>query len=508
MESLLDVRRISKRFQGTQALSNVDFTVISGEVHALMGENGAGKSTLSKIIAGVVSPDSGDIFWHRERIDIKSPMHAQQLGIGMVFQELDLFPHLTIVENIAIGNTAAREKFLVHPRELAGWCEGFFQQVGLKVHPGTSLRDLSIGQVQLVAIARALSMNARLLLMDEPTSSLTDNGVESLFSLIAQLKSQGVAIVYVSHKIAEIHRIADRITVLRDGMVIGTRNARDVNAKELIAMMVGRALQQRQRPVRETNSQILLDVRGLSTEFLSDINFQLHAGEVLGLAGLVGAGRSELGAALFGLRQIRGVFRLDANSFVPESPAEAIEMGFCLVPEDRRWEGIFPQMSLMENATIGVLNCFTKYGLLDQLQERSAEASYRSSLSVIAASADIPIALLSGGNQQKVLIARWLMAEPKVLFLDEPTRGIDVGAKEQIYALIDELAAQGKGVILASSELPELFRCCDRIMVLHEGKQAGMLNTEDTSQTEIMARATGVHHLDQELVRNETPTAK
>jgi ABC-type sugar transport system ATPase subunit len=486
----------------------VDFTVTSGEVHALMGENGAGKSTLSKIIAGVIAPDSGEIFWHGEKIEIKGPIHAQQLGIGMVFQELDLFPNLTIAENLAIGNAAAREKFLVQPRELATWSEGFLQKVGLKVHPGTSLRDLSIGQVQLVAIARALSMNARLLLMDEPTSSLTDDGVESLFSLIAQLKSQGVAIVYVSHKIAEIHRIADRITVLRDGMLVGTRSAREVNAKELIAMMVGRALQQRQRPARETSSKILLDVQGLSTEFLSAIDFRLHAGEVLGLAGLVGAGRSELGAALFGLRQATGVFRLEDSSFAPKSPAEAIEAGFCLVPEDRRWEGIFPQMSVMENATIGVLNSFTKYGVLDKSQERSAEATYRNSLSVAAASADISIALLSGGNQQKVLIARWLMAEPKVLFLDEPTRGIDVGAKEQIYALIDELAAQGKGVILASSELPELFRCCDRIMVLHEGKVAGILNTEDTSQTEIMARATGVHRLDPELVGNETPTAK
>jgi ABC-type sugar transport system ATPase subunit len=290
-------------------------------------------------------------------------------------------------------------------------------------------------------------------------------------------------------------------------MLIGTRSASEVNAKELIAMMVGRALQQRQRPARETSSKTLLDVQGLSTEFLSAINFQLRAGEVLGLAGLVGAGRSELGAALFGLRQAKGVFRLEDSSFAPESPAEAIEAGFCLVPEDRRSEGIFPQMSVMENATIGVLNSFAKYGVLDKAQERSAEATFRNSLSVAAASADIPIALLSGGNQQKVLIARWLMAEPKVLFLDEPTRGIDVGAKEQIYALIDELAAQGKGVILASSELPELFRCCDRIMVLHEGKVAGILNAEDTSQTEIMARATGLHRLNPELVGNETPAA-
>lgn len=494
MTSLLEIQHVSKCFQATQALKDVDLRVASGEVHALMGENGAGKSTLSKIIAGVVSPDSGDIAWQGKKVDIKSPSHARQLGIGMVFQELDLFSHLTIAENMAIANPAARERFLVRPRQLESWCAGFLKQVGLNADPHTSLRDLSIGQVQLVAIARALSTNARLLLMDEPTSSLAEDGVESLLELIGQLKSQGVAIVYVSHKIAEVQRIADRITVLRDGILIATRRAKEVNSKELIAMMVGRSLEQRERPARETRSQVLLDVQGLSTDFLAAISFQLRAGEVLGLAGLVGAGRSELGAALFGLRQVHGESSLNGHAYRPQTPAHAIEEGFCLVPEDRRGEGIFPRMSVMENATLGVLSSFAKYGLVDGTREREAEASYRGSLSVVTASPDIPAAFLSGGNQQKLLIARWLMSDPKVLFLDEPTRGIDVGAKEQIYALIDELAAQGKGVILASSELPELFRCCDRIMVLHEGRQAEILNTADTSQAEIMTLATGVQH--------------
>ena len=492
MTVLLDMQCISKRFQGTQALKDVNFSLVSGEVHALMGENGAGKSTLSKIIAGVVSPDSGEIIWEGKKVAIKSPSHAQQLGIGMVFQELDLFPHLTIAENMAIANGAASEPFVVRPRQLEAWCGKFLTQVRLRVHPRTILRDLSIGQVQLVAIARALSMNARLLLMDEPTSSLAEDGVESLLALIGQLRSQGVGIVYVSHKLTEVHRIADRITVLRDGRLIGTRDAKEVNSKELIAMMVGRSLEQSERTAREVKSRVLLDVRELHTDFLEAISFRLRAGEVLGLAGLVGAGRSELGAALYGLTQVRGETSLNGNRYRPHTPTEAIQNGFCLVPEDRRWEGIFPRMSVMENATVGVLSSFATYGLLSRNKERKAEASYRNSLSVATASPDVPIGFLSGGNQQKVLIARWLMANPQVLFLDEPTRGIDVGAKEQIYALIDELAAQGKGIILASSELPELFRCCDRILVMHEGRQAGILNTATTSQAEIMSLATGV----------------
>jgi ABC-type sugar transport system ATPase subunit len=412
----------------------------------------------------------------------------------MVFQELDLFPHLTIAENMAIANAAASEQFVVHPRQLEAWCGKFLKQVGLSAHPRTCLRDLSIGQVQLVAIARALSMNARLLLMDEPTSSLAEDGVESLLALIGQLRSQGVGIVFVSHKLTEVQRIADRITVLRDGRLIGTRDAKEVNSKDLIALMVGRSLQQRERPAREIRSQVLLEVHELNTDFLEAISFQLRAGEVMGLAGLVGAGRSELGAALYGLSQVRGESSLNEKGYRPQNPADAIKSGFCLVPEDRRWEGIFPQMSVMENATVGVLSSFAIYGLLNGSQERKAEARYRRSLSVATTSPDIPIAFLSGGNQQKVLIARWLMANPQVLFLDEPTRGIDVGAKEQIYTLIDELAAQGKGVILASSELPELFRCCDRILVMHEGRQAGILDTANTSQAEIMSLATGVQH--------------
>jgi ribose transport system ATP-binding protein len=488
MPPVLEARNISKRFQGTQALRNVSFSLEKGEAHALMGENGAGKSTLAKILAGVVAADEGEIFVSGEKVLIEHPRRAQELGIGIVFQELDLFPHLTVAENIALVNSASPENFVVRRRELNAWCSGFLEQVKLDVRPERLLRDLSIGQVQRVAIARALSLNSRVLLLDEPTSSLTEDGVESLFELIGQLKRDGVSFVYVSHKMAEVRQIADRVTVLRDGTYVGTRPARELSSDELITMMVGRKLERNERPERTAGPEVVLEVRELRTAFLSDINFTLQAGQVLGVAGLVGAGRSELGATLFGLRRRRsGEVQLKGKPFHPDSPAEAIEQGLCLLPEDRRWQGIFPQMSVQENASIAVLKRLGR-GWFRKQAQRVAE--FQKKLAV-SASPEVAMASLSGGNQQKIMLARWLLADPAVLFLDDATRGIDVAAKEQIYKIIDELAASGKGVILVSSELPELWRCCDRILVLQEGRQAGIVNTAESTQEEVLRLATG-----------------
>jgi len=488
MPTALTALNISKRFQATQALLNVSFHLEPGEVHALMGENGAGKSTLAKILAGVIAPDEGEIFIAGRREILDHPRRAQACGIGMVFQELDLFPHLTVAENMAIANPTAREKAIVRKTELESWCSGYLEQVRLDVRPGALLRDLSIGQTQRVAIARALSMNSRILLLDEPTSSLTNDGVESLFELIAHLKSQGVSFVYVSHKMAEVSRIADRVTVLRDGKRVGTRVARELSPDDLITMMVGRALDRKLRAERDHGKSIVLHVEDLTTAFLAGINFDLHAGEVLGVAGLVGAGRSELGASLFGMRkQTRGTVLLNGKTFNPQTPAEAIHRGFCLLPEDRRCEGIFPKMSVRENASIAILE---RLGRAVFREETRRVAVLQSELGVSAAP-ETAIAHLSGGNQQKIVLARWLLAEPLVLFLDDPTRGIDVAAKEQIYGIIEELAAKGKGIILVSSELPELWRCCDRILVLQEGRQAGIVKTQDSSQEDVMRLATG-----------------
>lgn len=488
MPPLLEARNISKRFQGTQALWNVSFSLDRGEVHALMGENGAGKSTLAKILAGVVIADEGELFLSGESVVIDHPLRAQALGIGIVFQELDLFPHLTIAENLAIANPAAREKVIVRKRNLSAWCSTFLAKVRLDVLPNTLLRNLAIGQIQRVAIARALSLNSRVLLLDEPTSSLTEDGVQSLFELIAHLKRDGVSFVYVSHKMAEVRQIADRVTVLRDGRLVGTRNASDLTSEELITMMVGRKLDRHERRDRGCRPNVVLDVRNLTTVFLSNINFTLRAGEVLGVAGLVGAGRSELGATLFGLRaRTSGQVQFNGHPFSPNSPAQAIREGMCLLPEDRRWQGIFPKMSVRENASIVVLS---RWGSGRFRIEAQRVAEFQKKLAV-SSSPDVRIASLSGGNQQKIILTRWLLAEPVVLFLDDATRGIDVAAKEQIYTIIDELASSGKGVILVSSELPELWRCCDRILVLREGRQAGIVTTADSSQEEVLRLATG-----------------
>jgi ABC-type sugar transport system ATPase subunit len=489
MPPVLEARNISKRFEGTQALHDASFSLERGEVHALMGENGAGKSTLSKIFAGVYKPDEGEIFVDGTRVTIDNPLRAQHLGIAMVFQELDLFPQLTVAENMAIGNPAAREGTIVRKRKLGAWCEGYLEQVALRVRPDALLRNLSIGQIQRVAIARALSLRSHVVLMDEPTSSLTDDGVESLFELIARLKGQGVAFVYVSHKMAEVSRIADRITVLRDGRVVGTKTTSELNTDELITMMAGRKLDRYQRPPRAVSGDVVLRVQNLSTHFLSNISFELHAHEVLGVAGLVGAGRSELGAALFGLsKKLEGDVFFDGKAFDPRGPAEAIRRGLCLLPEDRKSEAIFPQMSVRENASIAVVQQMRLARSGHEAEQVDPLVRHRLAVS---AKPDAAISTLSGGNQQKIIFARWLLAEPRVLFLDEPTRGIDVNTKEQMYGIIDDFAAQGKGVILVSSELPELWRCCDRILILHEGRQAGIVSPKESTQEDVLRLATG-----------------
>jgi len=442
-----------------------------------MGENGAGKSTLAKIIAGSVRADSGQIFLDETPAEIHSPLDAQRLGIGIIYQELDLFPHLSIAENIAL---AKRVKF----RDLERFARPFLDQVGLAVNPRTMLGSLRAGERQLVAIARALASNARVLLMDEPTSSLFGDAVERLFRLIGDLKQRGVSIVYVSHRMDEIFRICDRATVLRDGQTVGTRAIAHTTPEELIRMMVGRDLSSATRHNAD-RGPVILSVSDLSTGKLQNISFELRQGEVLGIAGLVGAGRSELGAALFGLdRRLQGKIQLNGREIDPRSPSEAIRLGIALVPEDRKSEGLMMQMSAGENASLGR---FARFGFLSDARESRALDPVFRALSIKDASR---VSALSGGNQQKVLLARSLLANPEVLFLDDPTRGIDVGAKQEIYAIIEQLASQGKGIILVSSELPELLRCSDRIIVMREGRLTATLDANEATEERIMKAAT------------------
>jgi ABC-type sugar transport system ATPase subunit len=490
-DSLLEVSGIDKHFGGVAALRGASLDVRGGEVHALMGENGAGKSTLARIIAGIVRADAGAVRVEGRPVTIASPLDAQRLGIGIIHQELDLFPNLSAGENMVIGNLRFHEGCWARFRQMEEFCRPYFEQVGLTCDFREPTASLSIAQRQLLAIAHALSMNARLLLMDEPTSSLFDDAVERLFGLIRGLRSRGVSVVYVSHKMDEIFRISDRVTVLRDGQTVGTRAAGSTDAAELIRMMVGRELNLASGSPLGTRGDAVLQVDGLTTDRLRDVSFTLYRGEVLGIAGLVGAGRSELGAALFGLDPIRGGrIRLGGSAFDPRSPRDAMRRGLGLVPEDRRVSGLMMSMSVRENASLATLERFERLGFLRSARERHELADVSRRVALHCPSPETCVSRLSGGNQQKVLLARWLLLQPDVLFLDDPTRGIDVGAKQDIYRMVEELSAAGKAVMLVSSELPELLRCCHRILVLREGRVAATFDGAEATQENIMAAAT------------------
>ena len=489
MPELLRAESISKRYGGVYALQGAGLSVAEGEIHALLGENGVGKSTLAKIIAGSVRPDSGRIFFRGAPVSIRNPRDAQRLGIGIIYQELDLFPNLTIGENIVIGNRSFQEKGFVDFARIEFFCGPVLDRVGLGRGARELVASLPIGQAQLVALARALSMDARLILMDEPTSALSDDAAARLFDVIGALKRSGVSIVYVSHKMDEIFRICDRATVLRDGRVIATEEVAHTTPEALIRLMVGRELSttgdRLSSPVNFPAP--LLSVSHLTTRKLRDVTFDLHPGEVLGVAGLVGAGRSELGAALFGLDRIRGgEIRVRGAAAHPRSPAAAMRLGIGLLPEDRKLEGLMMDMSVAENTTIAASR-----GLIRRTREEAAIEPLYARLALRSPSWSAPVSALSGGNQQKALLARWLLVNPDIVFLDDPARGIDVGAKQDIYRIIGELAAAGKGVLLASSELPELLRCSHRILVLNEGRMAAMFDAAEATQEKIMAAASG-----------------
>ncbi len=494
MPELLQAEGIGKHYGGVYALKNAAFSLRRGEVHALMGENGAGKSTLAKIIAGSVRADHGRILIDGETAAIRSPLDAQRSGIGIVYQELDLFPHLSVGENIVIRNLGFAETGFVSFRKVDAFCRPFLDRVGLRCGARRILSSLSIGHMQLVALARALSMNARIILMDEPTSSLVDDAADRLFHVVEELKQGGVAIVYVSHKLDEIFRICDRVTVLRDGETVGTREIEKTNPQDLIRLMVGRDLKEAVRTRQQTGTNdVILSVTGLSTDKLRDISFDLHRGEVLGVGGLVGSGRSELGAALFGIDPLReGTIRVNGQPATPGSPAKAMSRGIGLLPEDRKLQGLMMQMSVLENSTLTVLGRMQRYGLIRKDEEQAAVEPLYRQLALKCPSWSAQISALSGGNQQKALLARWLLLNPDILFLDDPARGIDVGAKQDIYRIIDDLAAAGKGVILVSSELPELLRCSDRILVLNEGRLIAIYDAVEATQEQIMTAATNM----------------
>jgi rhamnose transport system ATP-binding protein len=484
-------RQISKSFGGVHALQDVHFEIYPGEVHALLGENGAGKSTLIKIITGVYQPDLGELFLEGQPIRFAGTREAQAHGIAAIYQEPSLFPDLDIAENILVGRQPMR-RWGVDWKRMYQEAGALLRRLGLALDPRTKARELSVAQQQVVEIARALSIDAKVLIMDEPTSSLTLGEVEELFGIVRQLRAAGTAIVFISHRLEELFALADRVTTLRDGAYVGTRAMADVTSDDLIRMMVGRTLGELFPKQAVEPGEVVLEVAGLGVEgSFWDVSFELRRGEILGMAGLIGAGRTNVARALFGTEPATaGTIRLDGKAVAIASPDEAMALGIGYVPEDRKEHGLILNMRIAENITLPVLSRFATGGWLDSQRELAAAAAAASKLEVKMTSVDQPAGQLSGGNQQKVVLAKWLDTQPRVLILDEPTRGIDVGTKAAVHHLMSSLAAQGMAILLISSELPEVLGMSDRILVMREGRVTGRFSRAEASQEKLMAAAT------------------
>jgi ABC-type sugar transport system ATPase subunit len=491
---LLQARGISKRFGGIQALEDVDLSLYAGEVMALAGENGAGKSTLIKILAGAYQKDAGEILLDGQPIEIHSPADAERLGIAVIYQEFNLTPNQTVAENVFLRDPKRRAGLLgrLNLIDKAARREAtaeLLAQVGSDVDPDTRVATLSVAHQQLTEIAKALALNARILIMDEPTSTLPDDEVDTLFGIVQQLKARGIAVVFVSHRLEETRRIADRVTILRDGRNAGDGLVADTPDAEIISRMVGRVIDALYPKTETQPGETVLSVRGLGrARVLKDISFDLRRGEVLGLSGLVGAGRTEIARCIFGAdRYDRGTITLDGEPVVIRSPQQAVRLGIGYVPEDRKLQGLFQSMTIRDNIAMSVIGQMTRTGgLVDRAAVKGVVIAYRDRLQVRPPDIEALVGRLSGGNQQKVALAKWLALRPKVLILDEPTRGIDVGAKAEVHALIDELAHEGIGIILISSELPEVLNMSDRILVVADGEIVGELARDQATQERVL----------------------
>lgn len=490
----LEMRNISKQYPGVRALDDVTLTVEAGEVHALLGENGAGKSTLMKILAGAQPMDHGEILLHGRPVVIDTPQRAMDHGISIIYQEFNLVPYLSAGENIFLG----REPRGVIPgfvdfRTLYAESQRVLDRLGVRIDARSPVNMLSVAQQQMVEIAKATSKQCRIIIMDEPSATLTEHELQALFGLIRRLKGEGVSIVYISHRLEEIFDVCDRATVMRDGKWIATRPVKELNREEIIRLMVGRELGEAIPKVAAHVGEPALTVRNLSRAgVLHDISFTVHRGEILGLAGLVGAGRTETARAIFGADPLDGgQIELFGKPVRIRAPRDAIRLGIGLVTEDRKQQGLVLGMAVRENNTLANLDSLSRLGFIRRRAEQKVAEEYRVSLSIKTPSIEQSVQNLSGGNQQKVVLAKWLFTGSKVLIFDEPTRGIDVGAKSEIYKLMNELAAQGCAIIMISSELPEVLGMSDRILVMHEGTITGELLRADATQEKVMHLATG-----------------
>lgn len=492
-EIILEMKHIHKTFPGVVALDDVHLELRKGEVHMLLGENGAGKSTLMKILSGAYQKTEGQVFLEGDEIEIKNPRHAQDLGISIIYQEFNLIPHLSAGENIFLGREPYRNAGVIDQKRLFDSAQKILNDLGVGINAHQLVKELGVALQQMVEVAKALSLDAKILIMDEPTSALSENEINELFTTIRKLKEKGVSIVYISHRMAELFEIGDQVTILRDGKYIGTHKISDITRDELIRMMVDRELKEQFPKQKALIGEEILRVEGLNRNgVLKDISFSLRKGEVLGIAGLMGSGRTELARALFGVDKIdSGKIYIKNQLQSIKSPRSAINLGIGFLTEDRKTQGLILILSVKENICLPSVERFSKMGIVQIKQEAQAANKYFKALRIKTPSLNQKVLFLSGGNQQKVVLSKWLCCEADVFIFDEPTRGIDVGSKVEIYHLMNRLTAEGVAIMMISSELPEILGMSDRILVMHQGRISGELSAEAATQERILNYALG-----------------
>ncbi|MFR4350602.1 MAG: sugar ABC transporter ATP-binding protein [Roseburia sp.] len=492
-EVILRMERIDKSFTGVHALKGVRLDLQKGEVHALMGENGAGKSTLMKVLTGIYSKDAGTIEYEGKEVEFKTPKEAQDAGIAIVHQELNMMNHLTVAQNIFIGREKMHGGF-IDDKFMNREAAKLFERLNIDIDPSVVMGELTVGKQQMCEIAKAISKDVKLIVFDEPTAALTDAEIEELFKIIKDLRAKGLGIIYISHRMDEIKVITDRVTVMRDGEYVGTLVTADSTKEDIINMMVGRVIYEepKQKSMVPKDAEIILRVSNLNAgNLVRDVSFELRKGEILGFAGLMGAGRTETARAIFGADPVTsGEIYVNGKKVEIKSPRDAVAAGIGYLSEDRKRYGIILDKTIAENSTMAALEEYTSGVFINQKKEREVSEEYVEKLKTKTPSVDTAVGNLSGGNQQKVVIAKWLVRDCDILIFDEPTRGIDVGAKSEIYHLMNELAGQGKSIIMISSELPEVLRMSDRVIVMCEGKITGEIPIEEASQKNIMTAAT------------------
>lgn len=490
---IIQMRGITKEFPGVKALKSVGFNIYKGKIMALVGENGAGKSTLMKILTGVYEKTSGEIFLNGEQVQIKNTREAQKMGIAIIHQELNLLSNLSIGENIFLGREPVNSIGKIQWSKLFKAAKAIMDRLGITERPETLVSELSIGKQQMIEIAKALSLNAQVIVMDEPTGALTEKETESLFKVISELKAEGRSIVYISHRLKEIFRICDDVTVMRDGEFIAEHPIQAVNEDKIIELMVGRKLSEQYPRVTCQTGEILLEVKNLTNSYVKDISFSLRSGEIVGLAGLMGSGRTELARTIYGvLDEDSGEIIVQGKAVHIKSPGQAIKNGISYVSEDRKGNGVVLGLNIKENISLSVLQKLSgMFGIIDKKKEEAAALESIKGMSIKTSGVKQLVKNLSGGNQQKVSLSKSLMTSPKILILDEPTRGVDVGAKKEIYDIINQFKKAGMSILMISSEIPEILGMSDRVMVMHEGRITGCLEHENANQESIMRLAVG-----------------